>query len=198
MTDVHPVQGNDILIKFQGVINSARGGELIIVTPFITDFDMGGASVSSQMLKIARMTTQISLMTAPPSNPHHHGSLKEYAECRHCKEVARKITLLDIYDKFAKEILIKQNLHAKIYLSMDSKRKYNQCLAGSANLTLGGFRDLCELCFYIEDSVIMKKVMEYIGLWKTNRYGPRAETYRMWKTNLLSEYPYIQYLLMRR
>jgi len=198
MSGVIPVHGKEISLKFQNVINSSRGGELIIVTPFITDFELKGEKISSCMLKLARLTTKISLMVAPPSNPHKHNTKEEMEKCKHCKEVVRKIALLDIYEKFAEEILIKENLHAKIFLSKDSNGKYIKCLAGSANLTLGGFRDHCELCFFIEDKLIIKKINSFIETWKTSRHGPKAERYRIWKKNLLSKYPDIKYLLQRR
>jgi hypothetical protein len=199
MKEIMPLQGEDLLLKFQGLIGYSRGGELTIVTPFISDFEIRGKTISSHMMVLARSITKISLMVAPPMVPHkdkfHSG--KDYLHCDRCKSTAKKIALLDIYEKFSKEILIKENLHAKMYIAKNYKGNHI-CLAGSANLTLGGFQEYCELCFYISDKLIIRKLFQFYNIWKSGSHGPRAELYRIWKAEYLKEYPHIQEILEMR
>jgi len=197
MSSTIPIQGEDIAIKFIDITQWARGGTLTIVTPFINDFPIGAATVSSRMMQLARMITSIQLLVAPPNRPHARHRDDSSLSCRYCENVAKKIILLDMYDRFAEEILIKDDLHAKVYIARNIHGN-PKCLAGSANLTYTAFYKHCELGFYTCDKVIINKIFDYIGLWKSGRTGTRAESYKIWRREFLRRYPHIKYIIERK
>ena len=190
------VQGEQIAKTFLNLVGWARGGHLTVVTPFINDFHIGSERVS-RMISRLKMTSPLKMMTAPPQKPHANHRTDKLFRCNYCKSIAQKIILLDYYEGFSQELLIKQNLHAKVFIAENYKKVF-RCLAGSVNLTRYAFYQHCELGIYFENQTIIKEILSFVQLWKSGRYGPRAEDYRIWRKAFLKKYPHIKYLIEKR
>ena len=193
---VSVVQGEQIAKTFLQIVGWARGGNLTVVTPFINDFYIGSERVS-RMISHLKMTATLRMMTAPPRTPHATHRREKLLKCKYCKSIASKIILLDYYESFAQELLIKKNLHAKVFVAQND-RKVFRCLAGSVNLTRYAFYEHCELGIYFDNQKIIKKILFFVKLWKSGRYGLRAEDFRTWKKEFLKKYPNIRYLIQKR
>jgi phosphatidylserine/phosphatidylglycerophosphate/cardiolipin synthase-like enzyme len=191
------VCGQDIAKKFITLVQSARAGSLLIVTPFINDFEIRKSKVSSRIMNIARMNSKINLMVAPPGNGHKtHASSEELVRCGKCVAAAKKIALLDVYSKFAEDIQIKDNLHAKVYIASNA-RGDSRCLTGSVNLTTQAFNVYCELGIYTSDKLIIKQIRNITNKWQVEKTNPVQE-YRMWRKDFFAKYPPVKDLVEQR
>jgi len=196
MTHTQAIHGDQIAKKFVSLVQWARGGSLTIVTPYINDFEIGTESVSSRIMKIARMNSELSFLVAPPDNPHRAHTGNEHLSCGACVAAAKKVLLLDKYSKFAKDIRIKDNLHAKIYIAK-SERRGPKCLTGSVNLTRQAFKVLCELGIYTSDKLIITQISSIVRLWIRETTVP-AQEYRVWRREFLDKYPPVKELVEKR
>jgi phosphatidylserine/phosphatidylglycerophosphate/cardiolipin synthase-like enzyme len=196
MSSTKVIHGEQIAKKFVSVVQWARGGSLTIITPFINDFEIGTVSVSARIMGIARMNSRLILIVAPPDKPHRTHANGEQQSCGACVAAAKKILLLDRYSKFAEDIRIKNNLHAKVYIAIDGKG-IPKCLTGSVNLTRQAFNVLCELGIYTSDKLIIEQIRKIIRLWVREKTVP-AQEYRTWRRAFLDEYPPVKDLVEKR
>lgn len=196
MPRILPVTGQEIIKKFVELIGWARWGEFILVTPFINEFHIGTSRVTSLFSHLRMTSTIIRMMVAPPKEPHpfEKHTKEELLKCGHCKGIASMIILLDKYEKIVEEILIKRDLHAKVFIARNSKN-FLKCMVGSINLTSAAFYKWCELGIYLEDQKVINQIINFIEIWKTRKFGPSAEIYKLWRRNFLHKYPQIKYLL---
>lgn len=191
------IQGEDIWKRFIYLVQWARGGHLIIVTPFISDFDIRGESVNTRILTIARATTSNIMIVAPPNPAHDKHQPRKLKSCYQCNIAAKKIKLMDSYSTFVKDLFIIENLHAKVYIAIDPKG-IPICLAGSVNLTEGSFFKYHELGIYTTDRTLISTIQQFIGYWRTVGYGKRSMQYRQWRTQYLNKYPSVNDILEGR
>lgn len=105
---------------------------------------------------------------------------------------ARKVALCDRYSKFADDFLVKENLHAKIYLAVDFKG-IPKCLTGSVNLTRQAFFERAELGVFTSDSLIIQQIDQIISIWRSS--APKPKEYRVWRKEFLDKYPPVRKLI---
>jgi len=186
--------------EFRRLINWAKGGSLYIVTPFINELDISKKrDLTAELHRQARATMDIRLMVAPPKPPHpsnKHKDLSTLLNCGYCKKTAKKIRLLDKYWGFAIDLLIKDNLHGKVYLASNDKGEL-RCLTGSVNLTMQAFEQWCELGISTSDQRLVNQINRIIIIWEgpDRKRGGRALPYITWKKNFLRNYPHLVTIL---
>ena len=146
-------------------------------------------------MNIVRMQSTVDLLIAPPTpGPHRRHTKRQVQSCYRCNQVAAKIKLLDRYEKFVQDLLIKEGLHAKVYVANNAKGA-KKCMTGSVNLTKQGFYQHCEIGIYTSDSAIITDIQKFISLWKSGKSGPRAERYRIWRRQYLKRYPHLKHVI---
>lgn len=189
------ITGSSIRRQFERLISEAEGGELYIVTPFINDLEIRRRDLTSHLNRQVRNAMSISLMVAPPDLPHRpnaHKNLDELLKCYKCRKPARKIKLLDVYFQFVNDLLIKDNLHGKVYLAKTRTGK-RLCLTGSVNLTRQAFKDLWEIGIYTSNQNLIRSIAKIVTRWQgpDRHRGARAQPYLQWKRSYYREYPHL-------
>lgn len=191
---------DDIKREFKRLINWATGGSLYIVTPFLNELDIGkNRDLTAELHRRARQTLEIRLMVAPPGPPHpfnKHSSLNSLLGCGYCSKPAKKIRLLDKYWGFVVDLLIKENLHGKVYLA-SNERGQLKCLTGSVNLTTQAFEKWCELGISTSNKQLINQISRIITIWEgpDRKRGGRALPYVTWKREFLRNYPHLVTIL---
>ena len=187
--------GNEIGNRFVHLVHWGRGGNLEITTPYIADFEVGRREVSAHIMQVAKLSTNVRLVVAPPSPPPHTKCRSaDPLKCYRCLGAARKVDLLDRYSQFATELMVKSNLHAKIYVATNPGGR-KLCLTGSVNLTRQGFFDKAELGIYTTDPDLIGQIETITQIWKSPRNLPAVQDYRTWRKDFLVQYPGIVTLL---
>jgi phosphatidylserine/phosphatidylglycerophosphate/cardiolipin synthase-like enzyme len=191
------IAGDTVNRRFKFLVNWARGGAMEIVTPYITDFVVGAKNVSNHVMDMVRARSRLRLLVAPPDYPHKAHNQTGLLSCSLCREAARKVDLLNRYHSFAEELMVKDNLHAKIYIATN---QYGQkaCLTGSVNLTSASFNWRAELGIYTVDQELIQQVEKIIRAWKGLRSTPRVMEYVPWRKDFLVQYSTVQELLESR
>jgi phosphatidylserine/phosphatidylglycerophosphate/cardiolipin synthase-like enzyme len=171
------------------LVHWGRGGFLEITTPFIADFEVGRRDVSAHIMQVAKLSTNVRLVVAPPNPPpHRRCRSSDPLKCHRCMGAARKVDLLDRYSQFATELMIKNNLHAKIYVATNPGGR-KLCLTGSVNLTRQGFFEKAELGIYTTDPDLIAQIETITQIWKSPKNLPAVQDYRTWRKDFLALYP---------
>ena len=189
MSNIVPVEGKQIGLKFIELLRWARGGNLVIVTPFINDFDLRGKEFSARARDLVRQQTSLKLVAGPPSfhERHAYGKAKD---CYRCAKAMEKIHLLDLYAEFGTEVLVKEDLHAKVYVGEDVHRN-RKCLTGSVNLTKQALQKWHELGLYITDPKAIETILSFVTRWITGVRGERAQSIVEWKRKTFDQHSHL-------
>lgn len=187
--NIIPCIGEDLRLKLLRVIHWSRGGHLKIVTPFINDFKINEEKIGKRIGDMVRAGCQLEMVVAGFNRydePHIDHTGSDF-DCTRCRNAAFKISLLNYYEKIGAQIIIKDELHAKIYLSQGFNGN-KICLTGSPNLTDTGFSKRCELGLYIVNQQIINQIEGFIRVWENSTaYGGKAQPFHIWRTELLKK-----------
>ncbi len=189
MASINPVHGSAIGRKFLELLQWSKGGRLLMVTPFINDFDLRGKLFSERARQLIRLQTSIELIVAPPKIHERHKRDKALS-CYQCRGAASKIRLLNLYYAFGTEILIKDGLHAKVYIG-ENEQGDLRCLTGSVNLTRQALTKWHELGLYVNDLVAISLIESIIENWTRGVSGQRAQRFIEWKRKAFQRYPHL-------
>lgn len=207
-TSTAAIHSQEITDRFVQLITWARGGSLVVVTPYIGDFTIRGKAVSSRIAQIMRGTTGLTLIVAPPKTYHRSPDKcpgKSQDKCYFCKGASTYVRILDYYSTWANRVLVMSDLHAKVYIAWNHLR-LAKCLTGSVNLTKQAFRYYKEIGIYTTNQKLIEKIFGFILIWtkRRSRKHPRTgktvemvEPYWKWRQMFLSRYPHIADLVTR-
>ncbi len=190
MPVVASFHGKEIARKFLQLLNWSRGGRLLIVTPFMNDFDIRGRYFSDRVRFLMRQQTELELITIAPEFHTTHEPPSAASTCWKCRGAGSKIRLLDIYRRTGARVLIQDRLHAKVYIGWNHD-DHPMCLTGSVNLTRGGMSKWHELGLYIKDPESILRIRDIIVTWKKGVGGARAQRYLDWKRNAYKRSPHL-------
>jgi phosphatidylserine/phosphatidylglycerophosphate/cardiolipin synthase-like enzyme len=125
---IEPIMGDEVALGVLNCIGSFRQlQEAFITTYTLQDYDFLGHGLLSTLL--SRQITygaKITMVTSPPEGKPHKSKFKS------------KLSLLEQLDRFGVDIQLHENLHAKVFLFLDS-RQVKTTIVGSANLTHRAF-----------------------------------------------------------